>query len=267
MQPYARRMRPALGTFVEIGCIRSEGWEAATEAAFGAIAALHQRLSFHDVDSELSRLNAAGGQWVELSASSRRVIAAAACMTQVSRGLFNCTVGGALVLRGLLPDHGHGDCVPVGSADDIAFAGRRVRLLRPVRITLDGIAKGWAVDRAVAALRAHDMRSGWVNAGGDLRAFGDVALPVSRRELDGRLADLGTLRCGALASSAALAQPDASLPGFIVGGAPARNARVWSVAARFAYRADALTKIAANAPDDAREQILQRLGGRLVVPR
>src|SRR5690242_18736158 len=39
---------------------------------------------------------------------------------------------------------------------------------------LDGIAKGFAVDRAVEALQAEDVASGVVNAGGDLRVFGEL---------------------------------------------------------------------------------------------
>ena len=41
-----------------------------------------------------------------------------------------------------------------------------------VRIDLGGIAKGFAVDRALEALRGFGISSGMVNAGGDLAAFG-----------------------------------------------------------------------------------------------
>jgi thiamine biosynthesis lipoprotein len=39
-------------------------------------------------------------------------------------------------------------------------------------LDLGGYAKGLAVDRAVAALRARGVRDAWVNAGGDVRAIG-----------------------------------------------------------------------------------------------
>ena len=38
---------------------------------------------------------------------------------------------------------------------------------------LGGIAKGYGVDRAVAALRAHGIEHGLVNVGGDLYALGE----------------------------------------------------------------------------------------------
>jgi len=43
---------------------------------------------------------------------------------------------------------------------------------RPLHIDLGGIAKGYAVDRALTALRAAGCRGGLVNAGGDLAVFG-----------------------------------------------------------------------------------------------
>ena len=41
-----------------------------------------------------------------------------------------------------------------------------------VRVDLGGIAKGYAVDRAVAVLRSYDIAEGLVNAGGEVRTTG-----------------------------------------------------------------------------------------------
>jgi FAD:protein FMN transferase len=143
------------------------------------------------------------------------------------------------------------------------------RLLRPVRLTLDGIAKGYAVDLAVQCLRQHGVRQGWVNAGGDLRAFGEFTLPVHRRESDGSLRSLGGLRQAALASS--WVQPaqghDPDFPALLVGPADQQpRPGVFSVVARTAWRADALTKVAAACPPPHRAALLQRLGGALIAP-
>jgi thiamine biosynthesis lipoprotein len=53
-------------------------------------------------------------------------------------------------------------------------AGETIVYYHTPRLALDlgGIAKGWAVDRAVDALRAHGIRNALVNAGGDLYALG-----------------------------------------------------------------------------------------------
>ena len=103
-----RRMRPLLGTYVEVSASGGQA-ESGVQAAFDSIAASHAKWSFQDPDSELSQLNAQPGNWVRLSVVSLRLLRLARGMTAASGGRFNCTVGGALVRRGALPDHRHGD--------------------------------------------------------------------------------------------------------------------------------------------------------------
>ena len=148
----------------------------------------------------------------------------------------------------------------------------RARLARPVRITLDGIAKGYAVDCAIAALKRAGVSSGWINAGGDLRVFGDMALPVSQRRTDGSTRSLGALQNAALATSRAGGGVDADMPGLILGPGTADTdsaaafgkAATYSVISRFAWRADALTKVAALAPAGERAARIAELGGLLI---
>jgi len=261
-----RRMRPALGTFVEVGA--EDAPPAALDAAFRAIDAAQARWSFQDPASELSRLNAAPGRAVAVSPSTLRLLALARALMRASGGLFDPTLGGELVARGALPDHGGPAPLPRGTADDIELGAGWARLARPVRLTLDGIAKGWAVDRAIGALRRAGAGGGWVNAGGDLRVFGSAALAVQRREFDGSLRPLGTLRGGALASSRAApadAPFDPAFPALLCApaGAPV-HAGVWSVLAATAARADALTKVAAACAPAVRADTIARLGGHLV---
>ncbi len=260
--PLYRRMRPQLGTFVEISACGA-GAEAAVAAAFASIAEVERALSFQRADSELSLLNANPGRWCTLSPVALRVLRLARAMTRASEEYFNCTVGGELVARGALPDHG-GEYLRCGAAADIDLDHYRARLRRPVRVTLDGIAKGYAVDLAVAALKRGKLGYGWVNAGGDLRVFGDCRLPVSRRDPAGALVPLGELREAAMATSQ---RGDAGeLAGLVVDprGGQWGGAAVFSIISRFAWRADALTKVAAVAPAAQRASLVNRLGGYLV---
>jgi FAD:protein FMN transferase len=259
-----RRMRPLLGTYVEIGVREATCPESAVASGFDAVAEIQHLLSFHDPDSDLSRLNHADGREIELHPHSIRVLRLARTMTHLSGGLFNCTVGGALVRCGVLPDHGAGAGLDCGDATDIELRGRQARLCRDVRVTLDGIAKGYAVDCAVCAMKRRGAAAGWVNAGGDLRVFGDLTLPVQRRELDGRLTTLGGLRQAALATSCVRAKHDATYPAWIVGASHLPRHGAWSVLASAAWRADALTKVASLASDAERSQLVARLDGRLV---
>jgi thiamine biosynthesis lipoprotein len=259
-------MRPLLGTFVEIGAAGGPDTSSAITAAFAGIEMLQRLLSFHDPDSDLSRLNRSPGTEIRLHPLSFRVLRLARCFTRASGGLFNCTVGGALVREGRLPDHGGPLPLEYGTADDIEIFPDRngARLCRPLRITLDGIAKGYAVDHGVRILRRHGVDSGWINAGGDLRVFGDLKLPVRRPEPAGGFSSFGELQRTALATSSVPHIPDSRFPGCIVAAGTAAPATgMWSVLAAQAWRADALTKVAALAQDAVRESLLRRLGGRL----
>ena len=266
-----RRLRPALGSLVEIGLasVADEGSAAvAIGAAYARIAEVERKLSFHSSDSELTLLNCSGGDWVPLSALSLRVLHLAQVVTRASNGLYNLTIGGAMLRRGLLPDHGSAWTTPlldVGSADDVELRAGAARLRRPLRITLDGLAKGYAVDLAVRELRQHRVAAGWVNAGGDLRVFGELSLPISRRDGDGRPVPLGGLRNAAIASSGAGGVLAARQAGVVLaadGSALADGE--WSVIAHRAWLADALTKVAAQCTRAQRLQWLPRLGGRWV---
>jgi FAD:protein FMN transferase len=76
----------------------------------------------------------------------------------------------------------------------------------PMRIDLGGIAKGYAVDRAVDALRAAGCGGGLVNAGGDLAVFGrhGRSIVCSAADADGIVIQL---------HDAALASSDACCSG------------------------------------------------------
>lgn len=274
-----RRMRPLLGTWVEM---RVDGpadrVEAAVDAAFAQIAGVQERMSCHDPRSALSRINLqAHRSPQQVDAWTWRVLRLALALSRASGGLFDVTVGGELVRRGVLPDHGFGAVEPRGGSGAVELLpGRRVRLRRPVVLTLDGIAKGYAVDRAVRALRACGVAQGVVNAGGDLRAFGAAAVPLALRDGRGRVRAVGQVANAAVASSivgqsaaqrerfpACLVLPDAA-GGVLRPAHRGAGPAVWTVQARHCWKADALTKVAALAASDRRAACIDRLGGRLL---
>jgi thiamine biosynthesis lipoprotein len=259
-------MQPWLGTFVEVGVDAGRSADAAIDAAFGAIAEVHRLLSFQDADSDLSRLNRAGGRPVRVHRISSVALRLARAFMHASAGRFDCTVGGALERLGALPVHDGEAALEHGEAGDIALLrDGSVRLRRPVHVTLDGIAKGFAVDRAVRVLVGTGAGAGWVNAGGDLRVFGAVALPLALRDEEGGYRMAGRLRDCAVATSVTRVAPDAGYPAHIVStmGDPVATG-AWTVSAREAWRADALTKVAASWPAAGRVAAVRRLGGELI---
>jgi thiamine biosynthesis lipoprotein len=64
----------------------------------------------------------------------------------------------------------------------LQFKGTRVRKTGPWTLDLGGIAKGYAVDRAVQRIRRRaDGTAGLVNAGGDLRAWSRTKITMAAR--------------------------------------------------------------------------------------
>jgi thiamine biosynthesis lipoprotein len=201
-----KRSRPLLGTFVAIGVGLPDA-EAlgAIEAGFAAIADVHRLMSFHEPDSDVSRLNRAGaGNTVAIDPGTFAVLSQAQRMAEYSNGIFDITVAPDLVAWGFLP-RPPGGCEPDATASwrDIALLpSNTVRLRRPLWIDLGGIAKGYAVDRAIAAMDlAADVQCS-VNASGDLRIQGPAPERILlRAPADGGQVPVVELENASLASS------------------------------------------------------------------
>jgi len=204
-----RRARPLLGTLVEIA---AQGGDAAAlaeavAAAFGAIATVHRLMSFHERASDVVRMNRRAARTaVHVHPWTFAVLREAQGVAEASDGIFDVTVASILARHRLLP-RTPGAPVPHPSAsfrDVRLLPGLRVRFSRPLLLDLGGIAKGFAIDRAIDSLRAAGVRSGVVNAGGDLRCFGPAARRVHVRDpgCPDRLLPLAELRDGAIATSA-----------------------------------------------------------------
>lgn len=219
-----RRARPLLGTLVEIGV--AQGEPVQIEAGFAAIDAVQRCLSRFDPHSDIARFNTmAAGSRLAMQADTACVLQLAHALHQRTAGLFDVSLG-----SGSTAWHCDGPWLHKQAAG--------------VQLDLGGIGKGHAVDQAVLALQAAGITAGWVNAGGDLRVFGDIEVPLHLRNEDtGGVQPFAHLREGAFATSHYNAHSRCRLH------APqgeAHPAHV-SVAAPTCLWADALTKIAALA--------------------
>ena len=264
-----RRARPWLGTIVEIG-IPAEH-ESAIEAGFAEIARIHRLMSFHEDTSDLAKLRKANaGELVEVDADTVTVLRVAADLHQKTDRLFNIATGRQLVRTRFLPrvsaDHlalFNGDASDIEIVDD-----RHVRLHRRVLIDLGGVAKGYAVDCAVAALQAAGVPQGIVNAGGDLRVFGDTAMPIEVRAAQGGYNAAFAVQNIAVASSEN-SRARRTVQGWIAtphigrDNRPAIIDQTVTVTASTCIIADAMTKVAMVDPDLA-DRLLTAHGGQVV---
>jgi len=155
--------------------------QRAARAAFARIALLDSLLSDYRVDSELNRLSAgAGGPAVPVSEELFFVLSRAQDMARHSDGAFDVTVGPLVQLWREARRSGR---MPSEEARSEAMertgwrylhldaTTRTAQLLRPgMRLDLGGIAKGYAADQAIAALRAEGVDRALVEMGGDIVA-------------------------------------------------------------------------------------------------
>lgn len=169
-----KRTSHALGTKVAIKVLHESETvaEKALSAAFDAIAEVESQLSIYRPDSQVSLLN----QQKELASPHADLLAVlkAAQETSVqSQGAFDITVQPLWELFATAQKEGR---LPTESA--IADARQKVnwkhvktnasgiRLAgRDTKITLNGIAQGYAADRALAALKDHGIEHALVDAG------------------------------------------------------------------------------------------------------
>ncbi|MBI3629705.1 MAG: FAD:protein FMN transferase [Candidatus Rokubacteria bacterium] len=176
--------RLMLGTLVETEASHESVAAArdALRAGFDRIDDVDRLMSvFHD--SEVTRLaRGAGAEAAALSEDTYRVLAEARAVAAVTRGALDVTILPLMRLwtaaaeSGRVPSRAELDATArlVGVDGLVLDArARTARLTAPgAGVDLGGIGKGYAVDVATDALRARGVRSGIVNAGGDLRVLG-----------------------------------------------------------------------------------------------
>jgi FAD:protein FMN transferase len=167
-----------MGTVFEIVVYDSSSAHAAQamEEALQEIVRLDGVMSNYKTDSELSRLNRAAHLRTQVvSPDLYRVIEESLRFSRLSGGRFDVTVG-PLVDRWKAAMSGEPVPSPAEEEKLRACVGlEKVELIPPnqiefhspcLQIDLGAIGKGYAVDRAVEILRAHEIKSALIDAGG-----------------------------------------------------------------------------------------------------
>lgn len=176
-----RRSRVMMGTVVEIQAFGDDrqALEVAVEAALVEMERLDKLLSRYRDDSDISRLSQslAGG---EVAVETAEVLALGLEVARLSGGAFDMSLGR---LKSLWAFDQETPSLP--PARDISAAlidigpgalllqGQTLHKTSPgLQLDLGGIAKGYAVDRAITILKEHGVTSAAVNAGGDMFLLG-----------------------------------------------------------------------------------------------
>jgi FAD:protein FMN transferase len=153
------RLRIALGTFVAIEADAPDDATAqqGIAAAFDAVATAERLMHPCRPGSDLAALaEGVPGTPLTVHPWTFEVLALSQRFNQASLGIFDPCI----------------EASP-GRITDLELQTSHALIAHaPMRIDLGGIAKGYAVDRAIDALRAAGCSGGLVNAGGDVAAFG-----------------------------------------------------------------------------------------------
>jgi thiamine biosynthesis lipoprotein len=185
----------------------------AAQSAMAVAQRIEKRFSRYREDSIVGRINMSGGHDVEVDNETAHLLNFAAQCFELSEGLFDITSG---VLRRAWRFDGS-DNVPDASQvaqlrdligwEKVSWQRPFIRLAPGMEIDFGGLAKEYAVDRALAEARAAAQVPILVNFGGDLAVSGPRAdgkrwhVAIASVDQDDGMAAMLELAQGSLATS------------------------------------------------------------------
>jgi thiamine biosynthesis lipoprotein len=176
----------AMGTSCAVAVtVRPGGRKAAARAlarAEAEVGACEAALSRFDPRSDLSRVNAASGSWLDVDERLVSAVRAAIRAREETRGRFDPTILPALVAAGYDRTFDELAVRPARTLDrwragaelEADVDGGRVRIEAGAAIDLGGIGKGFSAERALDAmlLGRPELEGGLVDLGGDIAVRG-----------------------------------------------------------------------------------------------
>lgn len=170
-----RRTLFAFDTVVDLGVY---GSAALLDEAAAACARYDTLFSMQREESDVWRINHAGGAWCEVDPDTADLVAKSLAFCERSGGLFDVTIGAVSQLwdfkAGVKPD----DAAIQAALAHVDWRGvevreSAVRLADPqAALDLGGIAKGWIADALADSFRAAGVEGAIINLGGNVYALG-----------------------------------------------------------------------------------------------
>ena len=179
--PEAEESFFAMDTYISIRLV-GNGAEKAAADCRTEIERLEKLLSVTVPDSDIARINAAGGAETEVDPETVRLLYAASAVSERTGGLYDCTVYPLVAAWGFFGNEQTEGRVPSELELLRAYASvgyrkmqisdGKVRIPAGGGIDLGGIAKGYASDRLTDLLTADGIRHGVLSLGGNILAHG-----------------------------------------------------------------------------------------------
>lgn len=154
--------------------------EAVRAALQASVDEVDAQMSTWQPDSDLMRLNRAPvGAWVTIPGCLLDVIRLGLNVGRASGGAFDIGVGDAVTAWGFGPAEASSDRIRCAmqakrmpAHDALEIDGARVRKRVPIALDLNGVAKGYGVDRLAGILGGFGIRDALVGIDGEMRAMG-----------------------------------------------------------------------------------------------
>jgi FAD:protein FMN transferase len=225
LSPAMRRVevsRPGLGTWIRI--VAQDGDESranrAIGSAFAAIRKVDEQMSIHRTDSQLARVNALAGIGVAPVDMAVLDVVGIACEgARRTADIYDPTVLPLMRLYGFYASQHDRFPADREIAATLAVMGHRHVVIdrerstlglakRGAALDLGSIGKGWALDKAIGAIRAEGVSSALVDVGGNVYALGAPSPDAEgwsvgvAHPLTGKIDRTFTLRDMAVATSA-----------------------------------------------------------------
>jgi thiamine biosynthesis lipoprotein len=181
--------RVIMGTFARVVAVAKHNWQGkrCIEAGFKELNRIDAMMSDYKADSELSKVNReAFTKSIKVSPELFEILQISVEYSRLSKGAFDITVGPLVDLwrkageANLMPDEntlaatkarvGFEKMILDDNEQTVRFA------VDGMRLDLGGIAKGYAVDKAVEAMHRCGALGGMVDSGGNIRCFGRPAV-------------------------------------------------------------------------------------------
>lgn len=151
-------------------------------ALASAVDEVDRQMSSWMADSDLNRLNAASpNRWVDLPAALMAVLSEGLAIGRISGGTFDIGMGDAVAAWGFGPAEADRNGIeaarrrtrrPAHEVLELDAGGSRARKHAPMQFDLNGIAKGYGVDRLGETIRTFGIGSALLSIDGELRALG-----------------------------------------------------------------------------------------------
>ena len=181
----------AMGTVVTIQVLADDK-EMAGEAireAFYEIDRIEKLMSAEIPESEIYKLNDSATQWVELSPEVVHVLKRAKEYGDLTDGHFDVTVKPLVDFwmdevkkRGTIPTYDElKERLELVNYNNLIIDednNRAMLMKKGMEVTLGGIAKGYAIDRACEVLKSKGIEDALVDIGGDIRAIGSKSWTI-----------------------------------------------------------------------------------------